>query len=303
MSEYIGNTQFTTFPGVNYSLGCNHSLFDCSELDEQKSFSDDIAIDMNYDSSSLNSNNNISPNLQPEQNKEEKSSINEPVINKEACANSLTRPSQWPNNKFLIINKEDKIQGTIHKKRKRRIGVPEEKRRKYCPDDLLLKIEVNYINFIVVFLNFLLAKFRKNKGEKFIKISPEFKKNVAEENFAKNIDKTLAEVISQDASKKYKKYKANHNKILCDEIQKDEKMKKILNQSYLKLFQEVYYPSNRKINLKSLFGIDEVIYLPEDIEMFKDKFRPKPNFTDSYIRHIHNIANEIYFKRKLIFFS
>ena len=66
MSEHIGNTQFATFPGVNYSLGCNHSLFDCSELDEQKSFSDDIAIDMNYDSSSLNSNNNISPNLQPE---------------------------------------------------------------------------------------------------------------------------------------------------------------------------------------------------------------------------------------------
>ena len=284
-----------------YIIG-NPSHFDNYELDDQKSFSDD-EFEKCY-LSPFDMNSILSFDEQPEQNHEPNMSINEAIIiNKQTSLNSLTKSSKSLNNKFIVVNKEEKTQIAIGKKIKREKKIFEEERRKYDPDNILLKVEVNFSNFIVAFLNFMVLKFSKNKGDKFVKISPKFKKNLTEENFAKNIEKTLAEIISQDISKKFKNYKSDHNKILCEEIQKDEKMKKILAQNYLKLFQEVYYPSNRKINLKSLFDIDEVIYLPENITMFKDKFKPNPRFTAFYIKKIQNIVNEKYFGGKLKFFS
>ena len=284
-----------------YIIG-NPFHFDNYELDDQKSFSDDefeICHLSPFDMNSI-----LSFDEQPEQNHEPNMSINEAIIiNKQTSLNSLTKSSKSLNNKFIVVNKEEKTQIAIGKKIKREKKIFEEERRKYDPDNILLKVEVSFSNFIVVFLNFMVLKFSKNKGDKFVKISPKFKKNLTEENFAKNIEKTLAEIISQDISKKFKNYKSDHNKILCEEIQKDEKMKNILAQNYLKLFQEVYYPSNRKINLKSLFDIDEVIYLPENITMFKDKFKPNPLFTAFYIKKIQNIVNEKYFGGKLKFFS
>ena len=284
-----------------YIIG-NPSHFDNYELDDQKSFSDgefEICHLSPFDMNSI-----LSFDEQPEQNHEPNMSINGAIIiNKQTSPNSLTKSSKSLNNKFIVVNKEEKTQIAIGKKIKREKKIFEEERRKYDPDNILLKVEVNFSNFIVAFLNFMVLKFSKNKGDKFVKISPKFKKNLTEENFAKNIDKTLAEIISQDISKKFKNYKSDHNKILCEKIQKDEKMKKILAQNYLKLFQEVYYPSNRKINLKSLFDIDEVIYLPENITMFKDKFKPNPLFTAFYIKKIQNIVNEKYFGGKLKFFS
>ena len=284
-----------------YIIG-NPFHFDNYELDDQKSFSDD-EFEKCY-LSPFDMNSILSFDEQPEQNHESNMPINEAIIiNKQTSLNSLTKSSKSLNNKFIVVNKEEKTQIAIGKKIKKEKKIFEEERRKYDPDNILLKVEVNFSNFIVAFLNFMVLKFSKNKGDKFVKISPKFKKNLTEENFAKNIDKTLAEIISQDISKKFKNYKSDHNKILCEEIQKDEKMKKILAQNYLKLFQEVYYPSNRKINLKSLFDIDEVIYLPENITMFKDKFKPNPLFTAFYIKKIQNIVNEKYFGGKLKFFS
>ena len=284
-----------------YIIG-NPSHFDNYKFDDQKSFSDnefEKCYLSPFDMHSI-----LSFDEQPEQNHEPNMSINEAIIiNKQTSLNSLTKSSKSLNNKFIVANKEEKTQIAIGKKIKKEKKIFEEERRKYDPDNILLKVEVNFSNFIVAFLNFMVLKFSKNKGDKFVKISPKFKKNLTEENFAKNIDKTLAEIISQDISKKFKNYKSDHNKILCEEIQKDEKMKKILAQNYLKLFQEVYYPSNRKINLKSLFDIDEVIYLPENITMFKDKFKPNPGFTAFYIKKIQNIVNEKYFGGKLKFFS
>ena len=51
----------------------------------------------------------------------------------------------------------------------------------------------------------------------------------------------------------------------------------MLNQNYLTLFQKVYYPSKREINLKKIYDIDEpsIIELPKEIKMFKDKVNDK----------------------------
>ena len=208
-----------------YIIG-NPFHFDNYELDDQKSFSDD-EFEKCY-LSPFDMNSILSFDEQPEQNHEPNMSINEAIIiNKQTSLNSLTKSSKSLNNKFIVVNKEEKTQIAIGKKIKREKKIFEEERRKYDPDNILLKVEVNFSNFIVAFLNFMVLIFSKNKGDKFVKISPKFKKNLTEENFAKNIEKTLAEIISQDISKKFKNYKSDHNKILCEEIQKDEKMKKI----------------------------------------------------------------------------
>jgi len=170
-----------------YIIG-NPFHFDNYELDDQKSFSDD-EFEKCY-LSPFDMNSILSFDEQPEQNHEPNMSINGAIIiNKLTSPNSLTKSSKSLNNKFIGVNKEEKTQIAIGKKIKREKKIFEEERRKYDPDNILLKVEVNFSNFIVAFLNFMVLIFSKNKGDKFVKISPKFKKNLTEENFAKNIDK------------------------------------------------------------------------------------------------------------------
>ena len=176
------------------------------------------------------------------------------------------------------------------------------KRRKFDYDNILSKVEVHFTNFINDYLNFFIDTFDDGKKitERFIKISHECMNNKSKVKFNEIIQKKVVEVISQDISSKFKYYPKDYNKKLCERLEKEIPiMKKILEQNYLTLFKNVYFPSKRDINLDKIYGINKIIHLPKEIKMFKDKIK---TFDDEdYKIKIKKVVNEFYFEGKLKF--
>ena len=176
------------------------------------------------------------------------------------------------------------------------------KRRKFDYDNILSKVEVHFTNFINDYLNFFIDTFDDGKKitERFIKISHECMNNKSKVKFNEIIQKKVVEVISQDISSKFKYYPKDYNKKLCERLEKEIPiMKKILEQNYLTLFKNVYFPSKRDINLDKIYGINKIIHLPKEIKMFKDKIK---TFDDEdYKIKMKKVVNEFYFEGKLKF--
>ena len=124
--------------------------------------------------------------------------------------------------------------------------------------------------------------------------------NKSKVKFNEIIQKKVVEVISQDISSKFKYYPKDYNKKLCERLEKEIPiMKKILEQNYLTLFKNVYFPSKRDINLDKIYGINKIIHLPKEIKMFKDKIK---TFDDEdYKIKMKKVVNEFYFEGKLKF--
>ena len=175
------------------------------------------------------------------------------------------------------------------------------KRRKFDYDNILSKVEVHFTNFINDYLNFFIDTFDDGKKitERFIKISHECMNNKSKVKFNERIQKKV-EVISQDISSKFKYYPKDYNKKLCERLEKEIPiMKKILEQNYLTLFKNVYFPSKRDINLDKIYGINKIIHLTKEIKMFKDKIK---TFDDEdYKIKMKKVVNEFYFEGKLKF--
>ena len=176
------------------------------------------------------------------------------------------------------------------------------KRRKFDYDNILSKVEVHFTNFINDYLNFFIDTFDDGKKitERFIKISHECMNNKSKVKFNEIIQKKVVEVISQDISSKFKYYPKDYNKKLCERLEKEIPiMKKILEQNYLTLFKNVYFPSKRDINLDKIYGINKIIHLTKEIKMFKDKIK---TFDDeNYKIKMKKVVNEFYFEGKLKF--
>ena len=135
------------------------------------------------------------------------------------------------------------------------------------PDNILRKIQVHFINFIVYFLNVILKNF--NFKQKFMKLDYEFKKGIKKEILNILKSKNLGELISQEISNKYKTKNKNYNKNIYGEIKNYKVINKILSINYLDFFKNTIYFLNKKhIDLRE-FGLDKKIELTDDSKMFK----------------------------------
>jgi hypothetical protein len=77
---------------------------------------------------------------------------------------------------------------------------------------------------------------------------------------------------------------------LYKKLEKNEIIKNFLNENYLNLFRNIYYKNEKKLNLK-VYGKDVVIYLSDDIEMYKDiEIKDK-----EYINSLNKYVKKLYF--------
>lgn len=195
-----------------------------------------------------------------------------------------------PNN-IYIANKKKRGRGTKNQDPNLKIH------DKFAPDNLLRKIQVHYLTFIIAFLNEILQKM--NYGKRFLKLDYEFKKNVNKTNVQDLKTKNIKDIICNKISKKYRN-KENNNLLICEEIKdkkENELINNILSENYLKLFKKIYYKSNKIINLKE-YGLDENIVLSRNIKMFGDLLKGKENEAydnrDQYIKYIKECAIQNY---------
>ena len=135
-------------------------------------------------------------------------------------------------------------------------------------DNILVKIQTHYLNFIISFLNNIFPLFNYHK--KLKNFDRSFKINIKKSNLNDYLNKnTIGEIISNKISKKYKTIddKINENKNIYEEIKHIPILKEILSQNYLTFFKKFYYFSDSNINLKD-FGLNKTIILSKKVKNF-----------------------------------
>ena len=212
---------------------------------------------------------------------------------------------------FLFVVSKDESEDFIRKKRGRKAvenedeneneNQPKKNHNKFDTDNILTKIQVNYITFIVLFLNFILDFFNYDKSERFKQIDYKVKQVVNQKHFNDLKSKKLHEIICMKISPKNKKIvtqDAEYNKNLYIKLQSNPIINRILSQNYLYFFQNIYYKSEKIINLKH-YGCDANITLSNKIVMFNDKIK---SFKDKdYIAAVQKCVKDNYFEKKVVF--
>jgi hypothetical protein len=151
---------------------------------------------------------------------------------------------------------------TINERGRKRIKIIEgknklKKHRKTDLDNILTKVQVDYIKFIINITNDILTKVSGEK-KKFLDIEYSIKKKINFKNFENLKKLKVKDILQLPASKKFRSLteKENHNKMLLNEvINSSEYLTELLNMNYLSLFKLYFNDCEplKKINLK---GID-----------------------------------------------
>ena len=114
-------------------------------------------------------------------------------------------------------------------------------------DNNLRKIHINFITFIVYYINVILNQL--NYKERFYNLSYSFKKRINKMILEDLKSQTIKDIISNNISEKYK----NINKNINYEI----------------VSKKVYFKNNRCIDLRK-YGHNKIIILPKYIKMYKE---------------------------------
>lgn len=155
-------------------------------------------------------------------------------------------------------------------------------------DNMLTKIQVGYINFLVNFTNIIIEKFGRS-DLKFKLIVSSLKKDNKIESRKKLKEGTIADVLKNEISSKYSKINKNNNFIVYEDLVKSglTDVINVLKQKFLFFFESVYFKSLRKFNLKDFGLIDLQIELPKKILLYEDllmKNKKDGNFEEYKIK-------------------
>ena len=145
---------------------------------------------------------------------------------------------------------------------------------KFRTDNLLRKVQNHYLNFIVSFLNEILQNLGFN--EKLYFLNYQFKLNITKKNLYILSRENIGNILCNEISPKYLTKNKNINLIIIEKIKDNPVIKSILSENYLKLFKDIYYRSNRIINLK-YYGLNKVIILSKKIKMYQDLLKISNN--------------------------
>ena len=164
---------------------------------------------------------------------------------------------------------------------------------KHTADNLLRKIQVHYLTFIIKFLNEIL-KFL-NLEQKFLNLAYEFKSSVNIKFFNSLKTKTIRDIICTQISAKYKKVALNINENIYEQTKLNKILNKIFSENYLLFFRKIYFKSERIINLKE-YGLNQKLILSEKAKMYKDLIENKDYV---YKRNLKDCVNRHFFSDSL----
>ena len=152
-------------------------------------------------------------------------------------------------------------------------------------DNILRKIQVKFISFIIEYANAILKTFCNSK---FLKIDYQFKKKVNKSSFKEIKNQKISEILCQEISKKYKRINKETNRIIVElYIETNPELKQIFSETYENLFKNIYYLGKREIILK-INGENRIISL-YGIEMFKDLLNKIDKEDAENIKYINRI--------------
>ena len=164
-------------------------------------------------------------------------------------------------------------------------------------DNLLRKVQVHYLTFIIKFLNNVLMAL--NKKKKFKRLDYKYKMNI-NKTFVNSLKITnIGDIIKNSKiSKKFKKTDKDYNKNLFEEYKEDKILGEIFKEQYLMLFRKIYFKNKKKINMKELgLDIDREISL-SNVKMYEDLLKDKnANNDEEYRSNLNKCIIQHFFSK------
>lgn len=145
-------------------------------------------------------------------------------------------------------------------------------------DNILTKVQVSYVNFLVDFINIVLENFGR-KDLKFKYIDSKIKKNNKISQRQKIKGGSIGDILNNKISRKYTTLDKGSNIILLQNLENEGLFEiiEILEQNFLFFFEKVYYKSLRKFNLKEFGLIDLEVVLPKQVKLFENLLMKNKN--------------------------
>ena len=163
-------------------------------------------------------------------------------------------------------------------------------------DNILRKIQVNSLNYMISFANSTLKEF--NYEEEFLNIDNNFKINVNKESLDSLKTQTLSDIVCNNISSKYTRKDIDTNRKIYEKIKENKVLKKIFDENYLVLFK-LFFENKKRISLKD-YGSDKEIFLTEKTKTFKDLINKNLN-DETYIKNLYRCIYQNYLKNDSYF--
>ena len=161
-------------------------------------------------------------------------------------------------------NIEEKL---LSKKRQKKIKYKRTKEHsKFEKDNIMRKLNIHYISFIVKYVNFNIKQLISKKQPVFANLSYNFKKNINSSYFNKLKDMSLGEVLQNEGSNKNKRnmsFPKDNNVKIFNSVY--PKLKDLLDINYIEFFRKVY--SKSRINSDD---VNNIYKAPKKISYFDD---------------------------------
>jgi len=204
----------------------------------------------------------------------------------------------FPKNKFNIIKDSSeansmKLEKILYKKRGRKsIKIGKRQHSALDDDNIIRKIQVHFISFIIDITNDLIRSvYPNNKNIYFKSINYEFKKTVNHSYIQGLLSKNIGEIVRLEASPKNKKFDKNINSNIYEKLCNNEIFKNYFQTSYLEMFNKYYYQEKKEIDV---FGIK--VNLSPRTKLFSDLLAK--NISSEHEHKIIEIAEQYFVNSK-----
>ena len=224
---------------------------------------DDIENDFSNISSSENSiqlNTNLNENLVPAETYRE--------IIERGVGDITKNNSSESNSPFFIISHQINQE---KKKRGRKVDFNIKRTKKVVhlssdEDNILIKVQTHYLNFIIYFLNDCIYNYYGNRKIKFIKFARYIKTKVTIDSLKKMKNSSIYNLLKEiGVSPKFSTYDTKNNEKNAEILSKIPWFKKLLELKFLDLF---YYYYNDTKQLKKIFLFEKEITLTKDTKSY-----------------------------------
>jgi hypothetical protein len=191
-------------------------------------------------------------------------------------------------------SKTEKMKLKSGRKRKRQLKDGEKIHDKFAADNILRKIHVHFMSFILSVVNELLNHL-EDCPFKFIDIDYKNKKALNKKKFPSLKTQSIGKILCQEVSSKFRKQiKQNlfKNNIIFNQVSKNKIVNDFLSQKYIELFKDYYFSNKRNFNENGVnFQFSEKVKTFENLLSKIEKYDDK----DEYKQKIYEVIKKYYF--------
>ena len=185
------------------------------------------------------------------------------------------------------------------------------KHDKLARDNIRRKIQINYLRFLIKFVNKVIDELlnpdENSKEYHFYPLNHKFSRNISKKSFIQIKNSSIGNIFKRNVSPKFKNSKQFNIIVYNKIVNKNNKIKNILDKKYLHFF-DIYFKNKRQINLSD-YGINKIINLSSDIELYEDLLKKEKNNNnynynfnmDKYFNKIENCIKKDFNNSKPIF--